>query len=57
MGVMVKEVATATRPMEYIILEGLIFISSHMAMTRGHTRANSAVMLGMNWPRMKVTRT
>ncbi len=46
-----------TRPMEYIILEGLTFISSHMAMTRGHTRAKRAVMLGMNWPSRKVTST
>ena len=43
--------------MDYIIFDGLTFSSSHMAMTRGHTRANRAVMLGMNWPRTKVTST
>ena len=57
MGMMVKEVATVTRPMEYIILEGLTCICSHMAMTNGQTRAKRAVMLGMNWPRIKVTST
>ena len=57
MGVMVKEPATATRPMEYIILEGLMSISSHMLTTSGQTSANRAVMLGMNWPSAKVTST
>ena len=57
MGSMMKEQDTLAMAMGYIILEGLIFISSHIFCTRGHTNANSATMLGMNWPRMQVTTT
>ena len=57
MGVIVNDVETVTRAIEYIILEGLMSSSSHIAITSGQTRANVAVMDGMNCPRMKVTIT
>lgn len=55
MGSTMKLVETVATAMGYIILEGLMFIRSHMLCTRGCTRANSATMLGTNWPSRQVT--
>ena len=53
MGSMMKLVETAAMAMGYIILEGLMFILSHMFWTS----AKMATILGTNCPMMQVITT
>lgn len=57
MGSMMKLVETAAMAMGYIILEGLMFILSHMFWTSGWTSAKMATILGTNCPMMQVITT